>query len=107
MAEKPNQEANSQSSKLDESELQKLEEESRRQTECNVCFRWVKPARSVHVFMQAKLPVGYFQSFLTLLNGHFFASMNSVISFWRELVLSNFAVIICQVLGAFKSDFQS
>ena len=34
MAEKPNQEANSQSSKLNENELQKLVDESRRQSEC-------------------------------------------------------------------------
>ena len=38
MAEKPNQEANSQSSKLDKNELQKLEEESRRQSECKFAF---------------------------------------------------------------------
>ena len=36
MAEKPNLEANSQSSKL--GELQKLEEESRRQSECKFAF---------------------------------------------------------------------
>ena len=29
--------------------------------------------RSVHVFIQAKLPFSHFQSFLTLLNGYFFA----------------------------------
>ena len=38
MAEKPDQEANSQSSKLDENELQKLEEDSRRQSECKFAF---------------------------------------------------------------------
>ena len=35
---KPNQEANSQSSKLGKNELQKLEEECRRQSECKVAF---------------------------------------------------------------------
>lgn len=38
MDEKRNQEANSQSFKLDENELQNLEEESRRQSECKFAF---------------------------------------------------------------------
>ena len=38
MAEKPNQEANSQCSQLDENELQKLGEESRQQRECKFAF---------------------------------------------------------------------
>ena len=38
MAEKPDQEANSQSSKLDENELQRLDEDSRRHSECKFAF---------------------------------------------------------------------
>ena len=38
MAEKPNKEANSQSAKLDENELQNLQEESRLQSECKFAF---------------------------------------------------------------------
>ena len=38
MTEKPNQEAYSQTSEIDENELQKLEEEYRRQSECKFAF---------------------------------------------------------------------
>ena len=38
MAEKPNQKASSQSSKLDENELQRLKEDSRWQSECKCAF---------------------------------------------------------------------
>ena len=38
MAEKPNHKASSQSSKLDENDLQRLEEDSRRQSECKFAF---------------------------------------------------------------------
>ena len=54
------EEANSQSSKLDENELQKLEEESRRQSECKFTFvEWNSLNQFMYLcrFMQAKLPV--------------------------------------------------
>ena len=57
MAEKPNQEANSQTFKLDENELRKFEEESTQQSECKFSFvEW----NSLDQFMQTKLPVSYF-----------------------------------------------
>ena len=53
MDEKPNQVANYQSSKLDENELKKLEEESRRQSECKFAFaEW----NSLDQFMYLFLP---------------------------------------------------
>ena len=45
MTEKPNQEAYSQTSEIDENELQKLEEEYRRQSECK--FALLSETRSI------------------------------------------------------------
>ena len=74
MAKKHNQEANSQSSKLDGNVLQKLQELSRRQSECKFSLLELNSLdQFVFKPMQAKLPVDYLKSFLTLLDGHFFA----------------------------------
>ena len=65
MADSPNQEANSQSYKLDENELQNLEE-SKRQSECITKFafvEWNSLDPLMCLSMQAKLPVSYFQWF--------------------------------------------
>ena len=56
MAEKPNQQANFQSSKLDENKLHKLEEESRRQSESKFAFL----SLDRFMYVQAKRSVSFF-----------------------------------------------